>query len=95
MAESVAELFQGKAAQQPGGVAPLIVHFNGAFHSDYRLGTAARVKQRLPKASIRVVTIIPVSDLDLLNSDEHRKRADFLIFTLQAPKPRPAAAATQ
>ena len=82
MAESVAKLY-GEGIQ----FRPLTVHFNGAFHSDYRLGTAARLKQRLPKASTRIVSIVPVDDLDTLRPDEYRKRGDFVVFTLKPLKP--------
>ncbi|HEY7546553.1 MAG TPA: ChaN family lipoprotein, partial [Blastocatellia bacterium] len=75
MAESVAAA--GTAEPRP-----LIVHFNGAFHSDYRLGTAARAKKRLPKSRIQVVSIVPVDDLDNLKTDDYRKRGDFIVFTL-------------
>jgi uncharacterized iron-regulated protein len=63
----------------------LIIHYNGAFHSDYRLGTAARTKQRLPKANIKIVSAIPVDSLDTINPNKERKRADYLLFTLKPP----------
>lgn len=75
MAESVA----AAAAVEPR---PLIVHFNGAFHSDYRLGAAARAKKRLPRSRIRVVSIVPVADLDQIKTNDYRKRGDFIVFTL-------------
>ncbi|HEY6356754.1 MAG TPA: ChaN family lipoprotein, partial [Vicinamibacterales bacterium] len=44
MAESVAQAWQvGALSGQP-----LVVHINGAFHSDFREGTAARAIRRLP-----------------------------------------------
>jgi uncharacterized iron-regulated protein len=61
---------------------PMVVHFNGAFHSDYRLGAAARAKKRLPDARIRIVSIVPLSDLDQIKTADYRKRADFILFTL-------------
>ncbi len=78
MGESVA-----KAAQMTTGGKPVVVHFNGAFHSDYRLGTAARAQQRLPKASVKVVSIIPVEDLDAIKTDEYHTRGDYLLFTIK------------
>lgn len=78
MAESIA---QAHAVEQDP--APLVVHVNGAFHSDYGLGTAARVKRRLPNARVAVVTMIPVTSLDdLAPTDDQRPRADFLVFTI-------------
>jgi uncharacterized iron-regulated protein len=65
---------------------PLAVHFNGAFHTDYFMGAAARAKSRLPRARIVVVSIVPVEDLDNLKADDYRRRADYVIFTLKAQK---------
>lgn len=79
MAESIAV-----AAQTAPNT--LIIHYNGAFHSDYRLGTASRTKQRLPKANIKVVSAMPVENLDSINPDKERKRGDYLLFTLKPPK---------
>lgn len=83
--ETMAEAIAG--ASGPGH--PLIVHYNGAFHSDYTLGTAARVKRRLKNGRVAVVSMIPVDDLDTLRKPpkEERKIADFLVYTL---KPRPS-----
>jgi uncharacterized iron-regulated protein len=78
MGESIADVYLNAADPKP-----LIVHYNGAFHSDYRLGTAARAQSRLPKAKIRIVTVIPVENLDSLNPEESRKRGDYVVFTLK------------
>lgn len=62
----------------------LIVHLNGAFHSDYRLGTAERVQRRLPDLRIAVISALPVADLDAVRpSRDDRKLADWLMYTLQ------------
>ena len=79
MAESIAV-----AAQAASNT--LVIHYNGAFHSDYRLGTAARTKQRLPKATIKVVSAIPVENLDAITPDKERKRGEYLLFTLKPAK---------
>jgi uncharacterized iron-regulated protein len=65
----------------------LVVHANGSFHSDYRLGTAERVKRRLPRAKVAVVSFVPVSDLDRADGKSRRKLGDWVVFTLEAPKP--------
>ena len=58
------------------------MHFNGAFHSDYRQGTAARVKRRLPNARIVVVSIQPVGDLDVVKpSGDERKVGQYVVYT--------------
>ncbi|HSL21750.1 MAG TPA: ChaN family lipoprotein [Vicinamibacterales bacterium] len=71
----------------------LVVHYNGAFHSDFAEGTASRVRRRLKDARVVVVSMLPVDDLDALKPDkEDRKRADFLVYTL---KPRPSPHTTR
>jgi uncharacterized iron-regulated protein len=69
----------------------LVIHANGAFHSDYRLGTAERVKRRDPRARQIVVSFAPIADLDAANGRERRKLGDYVVFTLA---PAPAAAAS-
>lgn len=82
MAESVANVYT-----RAGELKPLIVHFNGAFHSDYRLGTAARVRKRLEKARVAVVSIVPLEQLDSIKTDDYRKRGDYILFALRQAKP--------
>jgi uncharacterized iron-regulated protein len=57
MAESIAEALQ---ARRQEGRKPLIVHFCGKFHSDSRLGTVARLQQRLPDLRIKVLSVVSV-----------------------------------
>ena len=78
MAESVANAFTSRGAA--------VVHANGSFHSDYRMGTAARVERRVPNASIVVVSFVPVADLDAVDGKSRRKLGDFVVFTLATPK---------
>ncbi len=79
MGESIANALQTSPAA-------LVIHYNGAFHSDYRLGTAARVQRRTPKSKIKIVSAIPVENLDDLKGDAERKRGDYLLFTLKPTK---------
>jgi uncharacterized iron-regulated protein len=81
MAESVANSFSNA-----GDPKPLVVHFNGAFHSDYGLGTAERTRQRLPKARVQIVSIVPLEQLDAIKGDVYRKRGDFVVFAYKAAK---------
>lgn len=81
MAESIAAA--QSSASEPK---PLIIHFNGAFHSDYRLGAAERTKRRLGKSKIIVISMVLVDSLDNIDADEYRKRADYVVFTLKPPK---------
>ena len=77
MAESIAQAFEQNAAQHV-----TIVHFNGAFHSDYAQGTAASARRRLPGRRVAVVTMIPVEDLDREKPDDDRlKSADYVVYT--------------
>jgi uncharacterized iron-regulated protein len=89
MAESVAE-----AVARHADARRLVVHVNGAFHSDYRQGAVARTLRRLPRAAVKVVTIVPVDDLDrLAPTRDDRKRADYLVYTLKTPPRRLVVAA--
>ena len=83
MGESVARVWR------PGR---LVVHYNGSFHSDFRLGTAERARRRAPEAKVVVVTAMPVQDLDRLHpSKEDRKRANYLLYVLAPQKADSAA----
>src|SRR5688572_3307600 len=88
MAESVANALGLQATQGAAQIRPLVVHFNGAFHSDYRLGTASRAVRRSPKSNVKVISVVPVENLDAINPDEYRKRGDYVIFTLKPAESR-------
>ena len=77
MAESITRAYNGSTEPKP-----LIVHFNGAFHSDYRLGTVARVRTLLEKARVAVVSIVPLEPLDSIDPDGYRERGDYIVFAL-------------
>jgi uncharacterized iron-regulated protein len=78
MGESVAETFR----KTTGRVA--IVHFDGAFHSDFGEGTAEAARRRMPGRRIAVVSILPVADIDAAKpADEDLKRADYLLYTIK------------
>lgn len=79
MGEAIADAW--KAA--PKGT--LVYHVDGAFHSDYGLGTVERAKRRAPSASSIILTAIPVADLAKADPAEHREKADYVLFT-RAPK---------
>jgi uncharacterized iron-regulated protein len=60
----------------------LVVHFNGAFHSDFGQGTADRVRRRLGGMRVVVVSVLPVKDIDSITPPaDDQKRADYLIYT--------------
>jgi uncharacterized iron-regulated protein len=84
MSESIAQAY---ATGTIGGKRPLVVHFNGSFHSDFAEGTADRAKRRLPGKRIVVLSIVPVQNLDALApAKDQRKRADYLIYTIGKPQ---------
>jgi uncharacterized iron-regulated protein len=80
MAESIASAFE-----RPGVRPGTVVHFNGAFHSDFGGGVAERVRRRLPDRRIIVVSILPVKDIDAISPQgEDLKRAEFLVYTTRS-----------
>ena len=68
----------------------LVVHVNGSFHSDYRLGTAERAERQLPGKRIVVVSFVPIADLDSADGAAQKKLGDYVIFTLAPPKSVPS-----
>jgi len=79
MAESIAQSF---AVGSADGKRALVVHVNGAFHSDFHYGTASRVQRRLPGKRIAVVTVMPVENIDTASPDAtERRRGDYLVYT--------------
>jgi uncharacterized iron-regulated protein len=79
MAESIGAAFERQSGR-PGTV----VHFNGAFHSDFGAGAAERVRRRLPGRRVAVVTVMPTQDIDgAVPADEDLKRAEYLVYTVK------------
>ena len=64
----------------------IVVHFDGAFHSDYSQGTVARVKRRQPGWTIAVVSAVPVADPAVAPIVTQSGRADFIIYTRRSLK---------
>ncbi|MGH7523476.1 MAG: ChaN family lipoprotein [Gemmatimonadales bacterium] len=77
MAESIARA-------HGDGRAPLVIQYNGDFHSDFGEGTVARVKRRLPGSTLMVISAIPVTSLDSIKPKPLRKQADWLLFVLKS-----------
>jgi uncharacterized iron-regulated protein len=67
----------------------IVVHCDGAFHSDYRQGTVDRVRRRAPNLRLTVITAVPVVDPSTAMLADHAGRADYIIFTKRIP-PKPA-----
>lgn len=86
MAESIV------AASSSAAPGTVVVHFDGAFHSDFGEGTAARVRRRAPGAKVVIVTAVPVADPGAADVTPHAKRADWIIFTRKPAPKTPAGA---
>jgi uncharacterized iron-regulated protein len=87
MAESIVQARQA----WPGWI---VIHYNGAFHSDHRLGTVERLQRRLPNARIAVVAVVPVADPATADPASHPGRGDYLVFVPETPKPPQAPSTT-
>ena len=76
MAEAIAGAVERRTASGP------VVHYNGAFHSDFGLGTVERTRRRLAGKRIIVISMLPVADLDALQpAGDDLQRADYLVYT--------------
>ena len=80
MAEAIAE------AYSRAGSGAIVVHFNGSFHSDFGLGTASRVRRRLPSAKTVVVSAVPVPAPATANAAEYLDRGQFIILAQRIGK---------
>lgn len=77
MAESIAAAAAARTSPGP------VVHYNGAFHSDFGLGTAERVRRRMIGKRTTVISMLPVKDLDAVTPEgEDLQRADYLVYTI-------------
>ncbi len=77
MAESIVE------ARAAAGSGAIVVHFNGAFHSDFGLGTASRVRRRLPRAKTVVVSAVPTPTPGTADATGFLDRGQFIILALR------------
>jgi uncharacterized iron-regulated protein len=81
MAEGIADYLATNPHRQP-----LVIHCNGNFHSDYGLGTAARLSQRAPLAQAVIVSMIAVPDVAKADVMNERKKAHYLLIVPAPPK---------
>jgi uncharacterized iron-regulated protein len=82
MAEAIADYLATNPHRQP-----LVIHCNGSFHSDYGLGTAARLAQRAPLAQAAIISMIAVPDVAHADVTNDRKKAHYLLIVTAPPKP--------
>lgn len=75
MAESIAR------EAMPSNGRHVLLHVNGAFHSDYGQGTVERVRRRLPGAVTLVLTAVPVDNPSAAVVGVEAAKADYVIFT--------------
>lgn len=80
--EAMAESIIAARAKAPGAI---VLHVDGAFHSDFGLGTAARVKRRDPGVRTVVLTAIPVDDPATAAPADNAARGDYVIVTRKPP----------
>jgi uncharacterized iron-regulated protein len=74
MANSVAEFV--KENKQP-----LVVHLNGGFHTESRLGTVEHFQKYRPKAKALVITIRTEDEFKAFDPAKHAGLGDFVILT--------------
>jgi uncharacterized iron-regulated protein len=87
--ETMGEAIANARAKYPDAV---IVHVNGAFHSDFGMGTVDRAERRLPGVRSAVLSFVPVENMDVADGKKIRKQGDFIVFTLKPPAPPKAPA---
>lgn len=81
--ETMAEAIVAAFARLGDGRAT-IVHFNGAFHSDFGCGVTERVRRRVPGRRVALVSILPVTDIDaVVPAEEDLRRAEYLVYTVK------------
>ncbi len=60
---------------------PLVVHLNGAFHTENRLGTVEHLLKYSPKTRVLVVTMRYEDDYTKFDKGKHTGLGDFVILT--------------
>lgn len=60
---------------------PLVVHLNGSFHTENRLGTAEQLLNYRKKATILVVTMRYEDNFTSFDKTKHENLGDFVILT--------------
>lgn len=65
----------------------LVVHLNGGFHTESRLGTVEHLAKYTPKAKSLVVSIRYEDDFKNFNKEKHTDLGDFVVLT-DASQPR-------
>jgi uncharacterized iron-regulated protein len=74
MAYSIAEFLQKEKTS-------LVVHLNGSFHTENRLGTVEQLLKYQPQAKVLVVTMRYENDFQKFDKTKHTDLGDFVILT--------------
>jgi uncharacterized iron-regulated protein len=74
MAESIVQ------ARTTAGSNAVVVHFNGAFHSDFGLGTVSRVARRAGGAPLVVISAVPTPEPSKAKLAEVAARGQYILF---------------
>jgi uncharacterized iron-regulated protein len=74
MSYSISEFLKGNKN-------PLVVHLNGSFHTENRLGTAEQLLKFRPKTKFLVVTMRYEDDFTKFDKTKHENLGDFVILT--------------
>jgi uncharacterized iron-regulated protein len=90
MAEGIADYLATHPHRQP-----LVIQCNGSFHSDYGLGTAARVSQRAPLAQAAIISMIAAADVAKADLTDDRHKAHYLLIVPAPPTPAKPSAKTK
>lgn len=75
MAESISDHLNARSRPWP-----IVVHWCGAFHSDYRLGTVERLQLRMPGLRIAVISPLHVDDFDHELTAEERTQGEWILL---------------
>lgn len=81
MAESIALALDAAADPKP-----IVVHWNGRFHSDFGLGTVERLRRRLPDLNIAVVSMVVSDNIDRDLEGEEINQGHFVIIVPPEPE---------
>jgi uncharacterized iron-regulated protein len=81
--ETMGESIAGELAKD--GSDAIVVHFTGAFHSDFGQGTVARARRRRPNARTIVLSAVPVDDPAHADAVAFADRGDYVILTRRSP----------
>lgn len=75
---SMAHAIAGQLSQRRGA---LVLHVNGRFHSEERMGIPDHLERYRPGSRALIVTMVPASTFPEFNVESHSKYGDFVILT--------------